>query len=76
MGREKLTPGVKPAPRGGVARRQCEMRVVSSMGGKMAQRREKEGWRGLAKGTKKKGRRKSIRNVCKGKKNKAKGPRN
>lgn len=36
------------------------------MGGKVAQRRESEGWRGLAKGTEKKGRRKSIRNVCKG----------
>lgn len=50
--------------------------MVSSMGEKMGQRREKEGWRGLAKGKQKKGRRKRIRNMCKGKKNKAKGTRN
>lgn len=46
------------------------------MGRKVAQRRGSQGWRGLAKGTGKKGRRKSIRNVCKGEKNKAKGKGN
>lgn len=42
----------------------------------MGQRREKEGWEGLVKRQTEKGRRKCIRNMCKGKKNKAKGTRN
>ena len=42
------------------------MLAVSSMGGKVSQKAEKEGWRSLAKSTVEKGKRKSIRNVCKG----------
>ena len=52
------------------------MLAVSSMGGKVSQKAEKEGWRSLAKSTVEKGKRKSIRNVCKGGENKAKGTRN
>lgn len=54
VGGDELTPGVKPAARGWVTRRQWEVLVVSSMGGEVSQRREEEGWRGLAKGTTKK----------------------
>lgn len=51
-----------------MAGRQWEMLVVSFLGGKVGQRRVKEGWRALVKGKRKKGRRKRIRNMCKGKK--------
>lgn len=50
-GKDKLTPGVKPAAQVGWARRQWPMLVVSSMGGKVSQRAEKGGMEKPAKRT-------------------------